>query len=212
MLKKCIDSAIEQADDIRNLCFSIMLNEKDKAYDDFTFPEDTCVLKEDTKEPNLSLFWNRLYAETKYDRQDILVSMVGDDMTFETKGWDRKIIDKANEIQGIGIIHCEDGYISHGSIPVNLFTSRLFVDTANKTFMCPAFKADFMDTAWGEIAKATDTNYFMPDILIKHNHMSAVPGHDETYNRLQCVKTYSDKEFWGYINESVKNLKESGIL
>jgi hypothetical protein len=212
MLKTCIDSAIATASDLKRLCFAIMLHTGDTSYDNFHFPTETILLFEQETEPNLSLFYNRMYSETCYDRQEHLVSMVGDDMAFQTKNWDMKILDKANEIDGVGIIHCEDAFISHGSIPVNLFTSRKFVDAAGPTFMCPYYKADYIDTVWGEIATTVDCNYFLSDVIIKHNHTTGKPQWDETFQRLQRVKKHSQKEYWEYVNRCVKNLYESGLI
>jgi hypothetical protein len=220
MLGTLIDSA-RSTSSPDNICFTIMRNIDDHSCYNFIHLDrpDICLMTEETCDPNLSHYYNEMYRNTKWQEPETLVSMIGDDMVFETPGWDSKILGKANEIDGIGIIYCNDGYISQGEIAVNLFTSRKFVDAAGSTFMVPEFKRYWFDTIWTEIANATDTNYYMPDIMIKHNHTSAKPHPDETFVRLENVGVsemtggaiaYKDK-IWPYVTRAVKNLQRSGL-
>jgi hypothetical protein len=182
--------------------------------------EDTNVLYESETEPNLAMYYNMMYARTKFNAPDTLVSMIGDDMEFKTKGWDKIIIEKANEICGVGIIHCDDGFMQRGNIPVNLFTSREYVDACGSEYMCSKFKRFWIDTIWGEVSTRTDTNYYLPNVLIKHNHTTLKGQYDETYRRLEelakvesvgGVEQYKNK-IWPDVYMRIANLKRSGLI
>jgi len=220
MLRKFLDSVLCTTSDLDNVVFTVMLNVDGGDYGKVIMPAHTHVIYEETTEPNLSFYYNEMYEKTNYNSNDTLVSMLGDDMVFKTKGWDRIVLAKANEIQGVGIIHCDDDFCQHGNIPVNLFTSRKFVDAAGDTFMCPEFKRYWIDTIWGEMANYVNASYYLPEVVIKHKHNSGKPKHDDTYNRLEGAGSKelvggidaSKNRIWPYVQRSVKRLLESGLV
>jgi len=222
MLQTFVDTALDTASNPSELLFTIMTNVDDHSYDDWMskWPLKTDHMIEETIEPNLSRFYNDMYNNTKYKDDSILVSMVGDDMEFRTGGWDKTILDTANDIDGIGIISCNDDYISKGEIPVNLFTSRRYVDACGPYFMCPDFKRFWIDTIWGDVAKATDTYYYLYDVHIFHNHTSSKIDQDDTYKRLEEIGSkelvggieVAKNRIWSYVNKSVKNLQKKGLV
>jgi hypothetical protein len=217
MLRRCIDSILDTAQKKENICFTFMINKKDRSYDDFEWPFDTCVLKENLDEPDISEYFNRMYAETAHKGENILVSFGGDDFIYETPGWNTRVLDTINQADGVAVVHCDDAFIAHGTCTVNFFTTRKFVDAMGVPYNCPYYKRYYMDEAYSHIADAVDANYYLSDVVIRHDHMSARPQCDETYARLQGVGDkrgeFGDtKPMWDYVAKAVKNLKESGIL
>jgi hypothetical protein len=220
MLRTFIDSALETATNEDNLCWTILLNEKDDSYKDFVWPINCCILKENSGEPNLSAYFNQMYNETAHKGDDVLVTMLGDDMAFETSGWDVQILAKINEKNGIGIVHCEDGFCSHGACPVNIFTTRKFVEACGGEFMCSAFKRFWMDEIWGRLADMAKCNYFLPNVVVKHNHTSGKNSHDETFRRLENMGVHemaggidvAREAIWPFIEVMYDNLLESGLI
>jgi hypothetical protein len=217
-VKSSLDTALKPS----ALCWTILLHESDKDYD-FKIPPNSCVLRENLDEPNLSAYFNKMYNETSFKGESVICSMLGDDMVFETPGWDTRVLAKINEANGIGIVHCEDAFCSHGACPVNLFATRKFINACNDSttiFMRPEFKRYWIDEIWGRVAELLHCNCFLPDVVIKHNHTSGKVSSDETYNRLQQV---GDREMaggidiarsaiWPYVDMMVDNFMCSDLV
>ena len=53
--------------------------------------------------------------------------MLGDDMVWQTKEFDRTILDEMNKTNGYKIIYCDDDYVQHENLCVNFFTTRKLV-------------------------------------------------------------------------------------
>lgn len=220
MLRKFIDSALATCADKGNLCWTFTINEKDNSYDDFQWPSNSLLLREDSNDPNLSYYFNQMYCKGVDWGDNVLVSLLGDDMVFETQGWDTTILNKINEVNGVGIVHCEDGFCSHGACPVNMFTTRKFVEACGGEFMCSAFKRFWIDEIWGRLADMAKCNYFLPNVVIKHNHTSGKNSHDETFRRLENMGAHemaggmevAREAIWYYVDRMYDNLLDSGIL
>ena len=195
-LKRFMESAILKADSPLNISFCICVNKKDKMSFDFI---ETCresmqtrilTVPETTIQPNLALYFNMMYdavVETEGGK-DCIVSMLGDDMVFETKGYDIRLLDEINKVEGIGVFWCDDGYIAHDKCCVNLFATKKFIDATGKPFMCPFYKADMIDAIWWMIGRQTQTCHYLGDVVIKHLHNSSLQGFDATFQRLRPLQ------------------------
>lgn len=221
MLRTAIDSAIKTCSDIHNLVWTICINEKDNSYDDFMWPSNTLLIRENTNEPNLSAYFNQMYRESVDFGEDVLVSLCGDDFEWQTPKWDHEVIIAINKARGIGIVHCEDAFCSHGACPVNMFTTRKFVDACGGEFMCSAFKRFWIDEVWGRLADMAKCNYFLPNVVIKHNHTSGKNSHDETFQRLEAIGNRFEmnggidtarEAIWPFVDIMYDNLLESGLI
>jgi len=139
--------------------------------------------------PHLARMYNQLYEETRFREPGTLVSMVGDDMEWQTSGYDLAILNMTNKHSGMAVVYCDDGYIQHDKLMVNLFTTRKVVELTQRPFMCPEFPAYFMDTLWTQVAKRTGIAYYLKDVVLKHWHMSRNPkAIDETARRLRVQR------------------------
>jgi len=200
-IQRFIDSAIIMSDDPEKIAFCFCTNVKDKKtvegiklsiYDenDELKVGDILFVEEKSIQPNLSLYFNMMYdAVIEAERgKDCVVSMLGDDMVFETKGYDTRLLDEINKHEGIGVFWCDDGYIAHDKCCVNLFVTKKFVEATGQPFMCPWYKADMIDAIWWMVGKQTQTCRYLGDVVIKHLHNTSLGGYDPTFQRLRPLQ------------------------
>lgn len=218
------DSALKKANDPSRIRFGLCVNEKDQetlAYINQRYwPSDDCfdVVLENTRQPNLSFYFNEIYKRTRFKEPGTLVSQLGDDMVFYTKGWDERVLDETNRREGKAVVYCDDNYIAHDKCCVNFFTTRLMVEAQRKPFMCEFFHADMIDMIWTMVGAMTGTLAYLPDVVIQHNHSTKVEKEkwDETYQRLAPVQKAANgrdnqKYAAAYATLCAKNLIEGGI-
>ena len=218
------DSALRLADDPTRLRFSYCINTTDTVSREYVqnrfFPSKDCweIIDETTKQPNLSLYFNKMYNETRFNDPGTLVTELGDDMVFLTQGWDTKILEEMNAADGNAIVYCNDNYIAHDKCCVNLFVSRQLVEATRKPFMCAHFHADMIDVIWTMIGAMTGTLRYLPEVYIQHNHSTKKKEDewDETFQRLSPVQKSANspqnKRFAiAYSTIVAKNLINAGI-
>jgi hypothetical protein len=224
LLPRFIDSALERAADPGRLRFSFCVNDADadtraylhaRAWPDAQSWE---IVTEDSRAPDLSRFFNLLYERTRFGDRGTLVSMLGDDMVFQTAGYDERILDAARRADGKAVIHCNDAYTAGDRICVNLFTSRALVSATAKPFMCPLFHADMIDLVWTYVGSLTQTLVYLSETVVRHDHSSALPESrwDETYRRLHPLQRgYKNREShavaFAYATVVARNLLAAGI-
>jgi hypothetical protein len=219
-----IDSALKTASDLDNICFSFCVNQSDQETIDFLhkkyWPRNNmwCVVNENTEQPNLAFYWNLLHKETKFKSDDTMVTMVGDDMEFETHGWDAIILETARQTNGECIIHCDDAFVGKDKCCIQLFTTEKMIMAQKKPFMCDVFHADMIDVIWWIVGKLTNTRIYLDNVVIKHNHASAKikSEWDETMLRLEPIQVATrQKENQVYATRyayvCAKNIVTNGI-
>lgn len=223
-LTSVIDSALKHANDPSSLRFCLCVNEKDKetlAYLNSRYwPNENHldVILENTRQPNLSFYFNEMYKRTRFNELGTLVSELGDDMVFCTKGWDDRVLEEINKREGKAIVYCDDNYIAHEKCCVNLFTSRMMVEASKKPFMCEFFHADMIDMIWTMVGTMTGTLVYLQDVIIQHNHSTKKnkDDWDETFKRLAPVQKAangSENQRYAavYATLCAKNIIEEGI-
>lgn len=198
-----IQSAQSMCNDRKCICFTFCVNKSDR--DTVSLIGKLCqgwdyhIVYENLSKPNLAIFYNMMYTySSSYDSffrsNKVIVSMLGDDMEFKTKGYDTFLIDEINQHNGIGIFYGNDN-IHKKNMCSNIFTTRKFVDgNLPKLFMCELFPCDVIDRLWFGIAKKLNCLYYYPDIKIQHNHASrSGVGNDKTHSRLMKMRGISMK-------------------
>lgn len=194
-LRRFLSSAIETAADPKCLAFTIMVNKGDSETE--AFVKDwwhaaeadgmrVSVVLVDYPKPNLGWFYNTLYEFTPFKSDDLAVTLLGDDMIFRTKGWDARVLEELNKVQGLGMVHCRDG-IQNGKIAVNFFTSRAWVNATGGRFMVDT-PVDFVDVAATEVARKLGREIYLDNVEIEHDHSSlkAEKDWDEGFRRLRA--------------------------
>jgi hypothetical protein len=176
--------------------FAFCVNEKDRATRSFIqrfnfgkFQHD--IVLEAYPSPNLAAYFNLLYLQSPLaNKPGTIVSMLGDDMVFETQGWDEEILKWVNERDGIGVYWCNDMFEAQGRCPVNMFVTREMVALTEAPFMAPEFPAEMIDVVWYWVGKMTRSLHYFPNLVIRHNHNRRKVGihWDPTFNRLREVQ------------------------
>jgi hypothetical protein len=221
-LHSFINSAIDTAEDPTRICFSFCVNVKDN--DTKTFLQmrkwqtgiDYEIILEDTIQPNLALYFNKMFNETHF--KDAIVSMVGDDMLFITPGWDTRILEQINASDGTAIVYFNDDYVAKEKCCVNMFVTRELVEKTKKPFMCEFFHADMIDMVWTIVGNLVGILRYQDDIVIQHNHSTKQKQEawDETFKRLSPVQKAANSEpnqrlAVSYATLCAKNLIDVGV-
>jgi hypothetical protein len=155
----------------------------------------------------LGKLWNIL---TNASDEDI-ISMIGDDMTFNTKNWDIEIINEFKNIpaDNIKAIHCNDG--CHGAkLAVNLFCHRQYA-TVLGSFMREEFKINWVDQWLHQLFSAFDRLKYRGDIMIEHRHWVLGKNvRDKTAERMAIADTnkISDKLWHDLVDERIKDVQK----
>lgn len=111
----------------------------------------------------LSQLWNDLAV---YALGDILCHG-GDDITFNTPGWDRIVREAFPEDQ-IAFVHGDDLGGKGDTLGTHGFLSRKAVKTVGY-FMPPYFASDYNDLWWNEVYESIGRRIFVP-IVTEHHH------------------------------------------
>jgi len=213
-----VNSAEETCGDRNNVVYSFMLHEGDTETEEYIkdrLPEERLSLHyESLESPHLAKFWNRLYEETKFQDKRLMVSMVGDDMVFQSQWWDDLLLDECNKHHGLGVWFGDDCKNTHDALMVNIFTTRRIVDGQRPfPFMCEAFPCDDMDWVWDHVTRRLGIRYYLPEFKLFHNHATFVPGNkDNVWERLRTVWPQVEKERKNmeiYVSERCEALKKN---
>lgn len=163
----------------------------------------------------LGKMWNVL---AKNSSEEIL-AMIGDDMLFETPGWDTQIIEEFQNTnhKDLFLVHCNDmlhgpGNKFHDREPqaVNSFIFRTYYDILGY-YTRDEFKHQFIDTWLNDTFKMLGRKKYLHHIKIRHNHFSQGGIYDETTKRLRDVSNYKECSLL-YKNLKHEHLKEVNIL
>lgn len=221
-LNRIVQSVIDTTENIDNIRWTFCINEKDTqslewAIRAFENHDIFHVITENTRQPNLAKYFNMMYDDTVF--KDAVVTMIGDDMIFKTKGWDLRVLEEINKYNGYRIVYCDDDYIAHDKCCVNMFTTRRMVDKTKKPFMCPFFHADIIDVVWTLVGKMSGTLTYLEDVIIYHDHNTRKSNEldwDETYKRLAPVQKVNNdgsnrRLAISYATIVARNIIEGGI-
>lgn len=112
----------------------------------------------------LSELWNELVPYVSGD----IVMHGGDDITFNTKGWDEQI-KAAFPADGIAVVHGNDLSTNSAKISTHSFVTPKWVKALG--YLCPPyFSSDYNDLWLTEIADALDRRIYLDDVIIEHHH------------------------------------------
>jgi len=166
---------------------------------------------------NLGVLWNICARASKEE----ILAMVGDDMIFLSKNWDKEIIGEFTgpkcPVDNFKMVYCYDG--RHGKrIAVNAFIHRIYYDI-NGYFMREEFPVDKVDIWFQQIFKAFDRLVYRGDIHIEHLHWSfRKSAKDNTVYRMRADNAEQvSKEMWiktlpDRMQEAERISKKLGIM
>lgn len=165
-------------------------------------PETIQAAKNLTGLPKTLIIEDQKYAVEKWNLAASrctgdFMSPQGDDIVFETKDWDLRIVKEFEQWpSGIGLVCCED-MTWHGKLATNLFISREWYLTAG--LFPDGLIHNFCDCWMDDIAKIIERRQFIPDVVMRHIHpaFNKSESWDDTY-MIQEPHKQSDKDY--YIN------------
>lgn len=120
--------------------------------------------------PGLGYLWNVCAANSSEE----IISMIGDDMAFRTKGWDARILEQFSPSKcpadNIKMVHCND-LKRKEKLAVNLFIHRDYMKHTGY-FMREEFKINWIDLWLHQIYSSIGRRTYLPDVVIEHLHWS----------------------------------------
>lgn len=160
------------------------------------------------KFPGLGKLWNICAKESSEE----IISMIGDDMIFQTQNWDEKLLNEFEKMPDDNIqgIYCNDGHHGH-RLAVNFFCHRDFLLANGGKFMREEFKINWIDTWLEQVFRACGRLTYRGDIMIRHNHFIFTgSGPDRVAAKMAVadVDKISDKLWKSLVNERVNDVKK----
>jgi len=157
----------------------------------------------------LSELWNRMYTHCEED----ILSMTGDDMIFETSGWDTKII---NEFSGenlpldrIKMVHCNDGMRWRGNklsnippLAVNHFLHRRYAEIIGR-YVQGEIPNLYHDTWIHIVFDALGRRFYHHDIMIRHKHIEMGGIIDGISNNLESLRQ-NHSTMWQHVQPKIQ--------
>lgn len=215
-LKSFIQSLLEHTEDYGSICLCFIVNKED--VESVIAINNLCgaevefeIIYEETKECNLSHYFNLAYNGTTFNSPGTCVSMFGDDMVFVTQGWEEMVLEKINDLFGYGLVYGDDDYCQHENLCVYFVTTRELVEITGKPFMCESIAVDFIDNIWMDFASKMHCAAYLPSLHIRHEHVARDGKPDSVWLRMRTQFDKSHKsyiEMSAYVDEMVANARE----
>lgn len=101
-----------------------------------------------------------------------------DDLIFKTHNWHTKV---AETLEGGGIAYPESG--GYAKLPMMAFISSRIIYELGWVAL-PGLKHFFVDNVWVDLGEAANCLYFMPDVVVTHDHPNFGGTYDATYKHL----------------------------
>lgn len=169
-----LSSIICTADDINNVTVYFGVDKDDPTRDTtYRMARNLPWLKiidiePEGKNTNIHKIWN-ICARASTEP---IISMVGDDMIFQTNGWDTKILNEFEKgncpDDNIKMVYCYDGH-RNGDLAVNAFLHRRYMDITGH-FLSEDFTRNWADQWLHMVFTALGRLNYLPDVTIYHNH------------------------------------------
>lgn len=219
-----IDTALETVSSKDNLCFTFCVNANDFDTQEYLSEKfrdsgiDMHIIPESEPKPNLAKYFNAMYGYHKKNiGDDVAVSMFGDDMEFQTPGWDKKMLQALNLFGGVAIVYGDDMKSPVKKMCVNFITSMRLVEAQYPfPFMCDEFSIDIIDLIWQIVGEELGLAIYLNEVKIFHNHATLEGRMDKVWERMreqlqetnQHWETNKDRIITERIDAIRKNLKD----
>ena len=141
----------------------------------------------------ISLAWNCLFAHS----QGEILMYTGDDIVFETKGWDEQVRTAFTQFpDSLGLVFGDDGGWYAGKLAINGFVHRAWADLLGY-FTYPA-RVSAIDLWIHECASYINRVIYLDKVMFRHVHYrqgDATAKFDETYK-----DAYDKSVRWGIMD------------
>lgn len=130
----------------------------------------------------LSETWNHCYAHA----QGEILMHCGDDVTFNTPGWDVRVREEFAKLPDrIGLVYADDLSTNFPDLATHGFLHRRWVEAVGY-FLPPLFSSDWNDVWISEVAKNVGRAVPMGDVVIEHHHY--------TFGKAERDQTHAERE------------------
>lgn len=206
MASKLAESVIATRSNDSSVTLSVIVDgDDDSGYDErFCYDPGFGIGFEWTDMPTISLAWTEQAFRLSGNR---LYRMTNDDEVCLTPGWDKRVIQVANEYpDGIFVLYVHDGFKGeeHCAFPI---VSRKWIEVLGY-FAPPYFEFGFNDTWIMDLAQRVGRLRYIPDVTIEHRHFTAENGYardDTTDMNRRDGQAKRDKERFGLL-EPIREL------
>jgi len=196
-LVRMMVSAYKMATHQRRLQFVVRLDEDDPKLVDYFAPPVEGVHYIQGPRILLSSAWNECAALA----QGEILMHAGDDLTFNTPGWDQRVRDEFQKIPDrIGLVYADDLSTNFPDLATHGFLHRRWVETVGY-FLPPLFSSDWNDVWISEVAKQIGRFVPMPDVTIEHHHHS--------FGKAEYDQTHREREKRGAADDVVGIFKRT---
>ena len=184
LAKRMLDSLYKTVSDPSRVRLWVYLSDNDQCLDGYYFAYSLNPILVNAikgKDAPTAWMWNYL-AEKAHNSGGDLFFLIGDDVIFETEGWDEIYRESsAKNPDGIFVLAPDDG---RGSGVPHPCVSRAWIDTLGY-FVNPAFLHWGVDSYTEHLALSVDRLIRLPDVKITHQKVGEANPVDETYKRLR---------------------------
>jgi hypothetical protein len=149
----------------------VITDDDDRGYDDLTLPAYGRVAPGRNETCGRKVNRHALPESRSYPA----IGFFGDDITFETPGWDRLLLEKMP-----GISYPKDG--RRDDVPESQVVDSRIIQALGWLHE-PTMRHFWVDNVLAEIGQANDCIYFRPDVVCTHHHYhaDASAARDATY-------------------------------
>lgn len=129
-----------------------------------------------------------------------IISFMGDDVVFRTKGWEEEVISWMEENHGI----CYGNDLLQGeNLPNNVFIDRSIIDTMGY-MVPPTLKHYYCDNFWKDLGIRLENIKYFPDMIIEHKHWSNGKAEkDELYKESEKLLGEDYTAYQEYANSTM---------
>lgn len=157
---------------------------------------DTIWVRSDPVKGSFLHLVNKIALE--YINNYSFMGFLEDDIVFETIGYEKKFIQKLNELGPTGIVHAMDGMEKKGLLTIPVMNTFII----NKLgFMSPpCLKSLWADNFWLSMAYHLKTYYKFEDVMIRHKHYSRYNiGKDSVTKEVNNNYEIDKKNYYRYM-------------
>lgn len=196
-LMRTISSAAKTATFPRRVEFVVRLDEDDPELESYVWPPLIGVTYLRGERILLSECWNECFAAAKGE----ILMHAGDDITFNTPGWDQRVRQEFARLPDrIGVVFGDDLSTNFPDLATHGFVHRRWVETVGY-FLPPLFSSDWNDVWISDVAKQLGRLIPMPDVTIEHHHY--------TFGKAERDQTHQEREERGAADDVVGLFKRT---
>jgi hypothetical protein len=145
----------------------------------------------------LSECWNTCADQASGE----ILMHAGDDLTFNTDGWDWHVQNAFNQIPDrIGLVYGNDLSTNFPDLATHGFVHRNWVEAVGY-FLPPLFSCDWNDVWLTEVAQKIGRAFPLPEVVIEHWHY--------TFGKAERDQTHADREDRGAADDVVGLFKRT---